>query len=227
MLQRSPTYFVSRPDEDSIALFLKRFLPKSLVYALIRFKNVYLQQSLFKRVRAFPDRSKKFLIDQVKKELPDFDVDKHFTPRYNPWEQRMCLIPNSDFFEAIKNKTATVVTDHIESFEEKGIKLKSGDFLDADIIVTATGLVLQNFGGVTISINNNPVNVSETMTYKSLMYSDIPNFVNSFGYINASWTLKADLTSVYLCRLIKHMDKNEYSSACPRKPLDVLSLIHI
>ena len=117
----------------------------------------------------------------------------------------MCLIPNSDFFEAIKNKTATVVTDHIESFEEKGIKLKSGDFLDADIIVTATGLVLQNFGGVTISINNNPVNVSETMTYKSLMYSDIPNFVNSFGYINA--LDQKHLTSVYLCRLIKHMDK--------------------
>ena len=166
-----------------------------------------MQQYLFKRVRAFPDRSKKFLIDQVKKELPDFDVDKHFTPSYNPWEQRMCLIPNSDFFEAIKNKSATVVTDHIESFEEKGIKLKSGDFLDADIIVTATGLVLPYFGGVTISINKSPVNVSETMTYKSLMYSDIPNFVNSFGYINASWTLKADLTSVYLCRLIKHMDK--------------------
>ena len=134
MLQRSPTYFVSRPDEDSVALFLKKFLPKSLVYALIRFKNVYIQQSLFKRVRAFPDRSKKFLIDQVKKELPDFDVDKHFTPSYNPWEQRMCLIPNSDFFNAIKDKSATVVTDHIEAFEENGIKLKSGDFLEADII---------------------------------------------------------------------------------------------
>ncbi len=221
MLQRSPTYFVSRPDEDRIALFLKKFLPKSFVYALIRFKNVYIQQSIFKRVRAFPIKSKKFLIDQVKKELPDFDVDKHFTPSYNPWEQRMCLVPNSDFFNAIKDKSATVVTDHIESFEEKGIKLKSGEFLDADIIVTATGLVLQNFGGVTISVNNNPVNVSKTMTYKSLMYSDIPNFVNSFGYINASWTLKADLTSTYLCRLIKHMDKNEYLSACPRKPLDV------
>ena len=221
MLQRSPTYFVSRPDEDRVALFLKKFLPKSLVYALIRFKNVYIQQSLFKRVRAFPDRSKKFLIDQVKKELPDFDVDKHFTPSYNPWEQRMCLIPNSDFFNAIKDKSATVVTDHIEAFEENGIKLKSGDFLEADIIVTATGLVLQNFGGVNISVNNNPVNVSETMTYKSLMYSDIPNFVNSFGYINASWTLKADLTSTYLCRLIKHMDQNNYLSACPKKPLDV------
>ena len=221
MLQRSPTYYVSRPDEDKVALFLQKFLPKGFVYKLIRFRNVYLQQLLFKRVRAFPKKAKKFLIDEVRKELPDFDVDKHFVPNYNPWEQRLCLVPNSDLFESIKNKSATVVTDHIEKFEENGVRVKSGELIEADIIVTATGLVLQNFGGIDISVNNKLVNVSDTMTYKSLMYSYIPNFVNSFGYINASWTLKADLTSTFICRLINFMDKNGFNAACPKKPENV------
>ena len=122
-------------------MFLLNFLPKRFVYKLIRFRNVYLQQLLFKRVRAFPKKAKKFLIDEVRKELPDFDVDKHFVPNYNPWEQRLCLVPNSDLFESIKNKSATVVTDHIEKFEENGVRVKSGELIEADIIVTATGLV--------------------------------------------------------------------------------------
>jgi cation diffusion facilitator CzcD-associated flavoprotein CzcO len=164
---------------------------------------------------------KKVLLDMVRKELPEEIVDKHFTPSYNPWEQRLCLIPNSDFFEAIKDKSASVVTDHIECIEPTGIKLKSGDSLPADIIISATGLILESFGGVKMSIDNKPIEASETLTYKSLMFSNIPNLVNCFGYINASWTLKADLTSEYVCRLLKYMDKNDYEVVCPVEPLNI------
>ena len=145
----------------------------------------------------------------------------HFTPSYNPWEQRMCLVPNSDLFEAIRQNDVSIVTDHIEKFTKEGIELKSGEVLKTDIIITATGIVLENFGGIEVKVDDSLVKVSDTMTYKSMMYSGIPNFVNSFGYINASWTLKADITSEYVCRLLKHMDKNNFKKCCPEIPSDV------
>ena len=221
MLQRSPTYFVSRPDEDLLANRLRKIIPSRIAYLIIRLRNVLLQQMIFKRARAFPERAKKVLLDMVKKELPEDLVDKHFTPSYNPWEQRLCLIPNSDFFEAIKDETASVVTDHIDCIESSGIKLKSGDFLPADIIISATGLILESFGGIKMSIDNQSIEASDTLTYKSLMFSRIPNLVSCFGYINASWTLKADLTSEYVCRLLKYMKKNDYQVVCPQEPLEL------
>ena len=221
MLQRSPTYFVSRPDEDLLANRLRKIIPSRIAYLIIRLRNVLLQQMIFKRARAFPERAKKALLDMVKKELPEDLVNKHFTPSYNPWEQRLCLIPNSDFFEAIKDETASVVTDHIDCIESSGIKLKSGDFLPADIIISATGLILESFGGIKMSIDNQSIEASDTLTYKSLMFSRIPNLVSCFGYINASWTLKADLTSEYVCRLLKYMKKNDYQVVCPQEPLEL------
>ena len=221
MLQRSPTYFVSAPDEDYLANNLRRFIPDRLAYFLIRIRNISWQRFFFKRARAYPEQVKERILNMVKEELPEDIVNEHFTPSYNPWDQRICLIPNSDFFESIKAKTSSVVTDHIEKFEEKGIRLKSGKFLPADLIVTATGLILESFGGVKMSVDDKPIEASDTYTYRSLMYSGIPNLVSCFGYINASWTLKADLTSEYVCRLIKHMKKNDFEVVCPKFEVDI------
>ena len=186
MLQRSPTYYASAPDEDAMALFLNKFLPRRFVYSIIRLRNVLFQQWLYKRARNRPEKVKEFLLDRVKEELPNYNIQKHFTPSYNPWEQRMCLVPNSDLFEAIRQNDVSIVTDHIEKFTKDGIELKSGEVLKTDIIITATGIVLENFGGIEVKVDDSMVKVSDTMTYKSMMYSGIPNFVNSFGYINAS-----------------------------------------
>ncbi len=157
----------------------------------------------------------------VRKELgPDYDVKTHFTPRYNPWDQRVCLVPDSDLFQSIKSGKSSVVTDHIETFTPNGLKLKSGKELDADIIVTATGLQLELLGGLQVSIDGVPKNMSKTMSYKGMMYSDVPNLASAFGYTNASWTLKCDLTCEYVCRLLNHMDKNGYAAlhAAPERP---------
>ena len=186
-----------------------------------RLRNVFFQQLLYRICRSYPKYVKRKLIDGVKERLPNHDISKHFTPRYYPWEQRMCLIPNGDLFESIRDNRASVVTDHIDKFTSKGIKLKSGQNIEADVVVTATGLNLQSFGGVKVHIDGKLVEPSETMTYKSMMFSGIPNFVNSFGYINASWTLKADLTCEYACRLINYLDQNNYSHCVPRVPVDV------
>ena len=221
MLQRSPTYYASAPDEDAMALFLNKFLPRRFVYSIIRLRNVLFQQWLYKRARNRPEKVKEFLLDRVKEELPNYNIQKHFTPSYNPWEQRMCLVPNSDLFEAIRQDDVSIVTDHIEKFTKEGIELKSGEVLKTDVIITATGIVLENFGGIEVKVDNSKIDVSDTMTYKSMMYSGIPNFVNSFGYINASWTLKADITSEYVCRLIKHMEKKNVKKCCPEIPADV------
>ena len=221
MLQRSPTYYFPSPDEDRFANFLKKLLPSQMSYTLIRLRNVFFQQLLYRICRSYPKYVKRKLIDGVKKLLPNHDISKNFTPRYYPWEQRMCLIPNGDLFESIRENRASVVTDHIDRFTSKGITLKSGQNIEADVVVTATGLNLQSFGGVQVHIDGKLVEPSETMTYKSMMFSGIPNFVNSFGYINASWTLKADLTCEYACRLINYLDKNNYSYCVPRVPVDV------
>ncbi len=217
MLQRSPTYVVSRPDRDMIANALRKVLPETWAYAITRWKNVALQQFLYRRTRTAPAKVKQKLLDMVRKELgPDYDVETHFTPRYNPWDQRLCLVPNSDLFVAIRSGKASVVTDRIERFTETGIALASGRHLDADIIVTATGLNLVVLGEMRFVVDGAAVDFAQTWTYKGMMYSDVPNLVCTFGYINASWTLRADLTAEYVCRLLNHMDAHGARRVTPR-----------
>lgn len=207
MLQRSPTYVVSRPEKDVIANTLRKFLPETWAYAITRWKNVRFQQFIYRRSRSRPEQLKQKLLHMVRKELgEDYDVETHFTPRYNPWDQRLCLVPNADLFKAIKSGKLDMVTDHIERFTENGVLLKSGRELEVDIIVTATGLNMEVLGGVQFSINNEQMDLADTWSYKGLMYSGVPNLMFTFGYINASWTLRADLTAEFVCRLIQHMD---------------------
>ena len=217
MLQRSPTYVVSRPDRDVIANALRKVLPDTWAYAITRWKNVGLQQLLYRRTRTHPEQVKKKLLDMVRKELgPDYDVETHFTPSYNPWDQRLCLVPNSDLFAAIRSGKASVVTDRIERFTEKGILLGSGRELEADIIVTATGLTLVVLGEMEFAVDGAPVDFAQTWTYKGMMYSGVPNLVSTFGYINASWTLRADLTAEWVCRVLRHMDETGTQRVTPR-----------
>jgi cation diffusion facilitator CzcD-associated flavoprotein CzcO len=217
MLQRSPTYVVSRPDKDGIANFLRKYLPDMLAYRLTRFKNTSLQHIMYQRTRVKPDKVKKLLLDQVRKELgPDYDVEKHFTPSYNPWDQRLCLIPNGDLYAAINSGKASVVTDQIDRITKRGIRLASGEELDADIIVVATGLNMKVLGGAQFNVDGEPVRFPETFTYKGMMYSEVPNLVQTFGYINASWTLRADLTAEYTCRLLNRMDELGMQQVTPR-----------
>ena len=217
MLQRSPTYFLSAPDEDPVGNFLRKFISSKLTYKLVRWKNIRFQWWFFQKCRKFPKKVKEFLINQVREALgPNYDIDTHFTPKYNPWDQRLCLVPNGDFFNAINAGKASVITDHIDRFTKKGIKLKSGGEVEADLIVTATGLNLEVCNGIKLEVDNNEVDISKTMTYKGMMFSDVPNLVATFGYTNASWTLRADLTSEYVCRLLNFMDKKGYANCCPR-----------
>ncbi len=206
MVQRSPTYVVSRPAKDGIANMLRRFLPEKMAYAATRFKNVQLGRFFYHRTRTRPKEVKKALIDMVRDQLgPDYDVDKHFTPSYDPWDQRLCLVPDADLFEVIKAGKAEVITDHIDCFTPQGLKLSSGEELEADIIVTATGLNLIVLSGVAFSVDGQAVNFPDTFTYKGMMFSGVPNLVQTFGYINASWTLRADLTSEYVCRVVNQL----------------------
>lgn len=217
MLQRSPTYIASRPQQDGLANGLRRFLPNWLAYKIVRTKNVLLTMLFFSLSKKYPTRMKKWLIDLVEKELgPDFDVKTHFTPRYNPWDQRLCAVPDADLFESLKQKKASVVTDHIDHFTETGIKLKSGKELQADIIVPATGLKLQSLGGMAVVVDGEEVEISKTTNYKGFTLSNVPNFAWTVGYTNASWTLKADLTSNYVCRLLNHMEKHGHKVCVPR-----------
>jgi len=220
MIQRSPTYIVSYPSEYKILHLLNYISPK-LAHKIIRLTNILRQRRIFKRARRSPKLVKDYILGLVRKELPDFDIEKHFTPSYNPWEQRLCLAPDGDFFESIKKNKVSVETEIIDSFSEKGVQLNSGKLIEADIIVTATGIKLQNFGGIRIFVDGNEVDVSKSFIYKSMMYTQIPNFINTFGYINASWTLKADLTSKYACRLINFMDDNNYAKCLPEAPEDL------
>jgi monooxygenase len=217
MLQRSPTYVVSAPDTDAFANRLRKLLPEKVAYDLTRRKNVAFQQFVYKRTRTSPDKVKAKLLGMVRKELgPDYDVDKHFTPSYNPWDQRLCLVPNSDLFKAITSGKASVVTDHIDTWTETGIMLASGEHLQADIIVTATGLNLVTLGEMDFVVDGEPVDFSKTWTYKGFAYSDVPNLASTFGYINASWTLRADLISEYVCRLLNHMKVTGTVQCTPR-----------
>ncbi len=217
MLQRSPTYMVSRPDQDAIANRLRKVLPDKVAYDITRYKNITLQQFMYKRVRDKPEESSKRLVDMVREQLPtDYDVDTHFTPTYNPWDQRLCLVPNGDMFEAISSGSAEVVTGAIRGFTEEGVELESGEVLEADIIVTATGLKLVTLGEMDIVVDGEPVDISQTWSYKGFAYSDVPNLASSFGYINASWTLRADLICEYVCRLLNHMDETGTTQCTPR-----------
>ena len=206
MLQRSPTYVVSRPDEDRLAQRLRRVLPERLAYRIIRAKNTWFQQLVYRRTRTNPDSIRGKLLDGVRAGLgPDYDIDTHFSPSYNPWDQRLCLIPNGDLFTAIRSGQASVVTDRIRCFDSTGIQLESGQHLDADIIVTATGLQLVTLGEMEFSVDGEPIDFARTWTYKGLAYSGVPNLISTFGYISASWTLRADLVSQFACRVLNHL----------------------
>ncbi|MPZ35360.1 MAG: NAD(P)-binding protein [Rhodospirillales bacterium] len=217
MLQRSPTYVVARPAEDPFANRMRRRLPLKLAYAMTRWKNVLLGMYFYQLCKRRPERAKELILKGVRYLLgPDYDVQKHFTPRYNPWDQRLCLVPDADLFRAIRRKQVSVVTDQIETFTETGIELKSGAELPADLIVTATGLVLVPLGKARLSVDGRPVDPSRSFIYKGMMYSDVPNLASVFGYTNASWTLKADLVCEYVCRLLGHMERNGYRQCMPR-----------
>jgi cation diffusion facilitator CzcD-associated flavoprotein CzcO len=216
MLQRSPTYIVAMPDVDAIASAFQRWLPARLAYSLTRWKNVVLGMLLFQFCKRAPERAKRLFIGGVRQALgASVDVTRHFTPKYGPWDQRLCLVPNGDLFAAIRAGRASVVTDQIETFTEAGIRLASGTELPADLIVSATGLNLKFLGGMQLSVDGKRVDPAQGMTYRGMMLSGLPNLAWSFGYTNASWTLKCDLTCEYVCRLLNYMEKHGHQVCRP------------
>jgi monooxygenase len=217
MLQRSPSYILSLPAEDPIAKVVRRVLPEKLAYAVVRWKNVLITMLVFQLSRRRPKVVKSMLRKGLEKQLPPgYDIDTHFKPRYNPWDQRMCLVPDGDLLEAISDGRASVVTDQIDTFTERGLRLASGAELDADLIITATGLNLLALGDMQVTVDGREVDVSETMSYKGMMLSGVPNMAMTFGYTNASWTLKCDLTCGYVCRLLNYMDAHGYEQCVPQ-----------
>ncbi|WP_433655621.1 flavin-containing monooxygenase [Nocardia sp. CA-128927] len=216
MLQRSPSYIVSRPARDKIAMRVRRYLPPRAAYAVVRAKNVAFSTTMYELSQRYPAWMRERIRGLQQRWLPpDYDIDTHFTPSYNPWDQRLCLAPNNDFFRAIRKGKLDIVTDRIETFTETGLRLASGATLDADIIVTATGLNLLAFGGMDLVVDGRTVTLSDSMAYKAMMLSDVPNFAYTIGYTNASWTLKADLVSEYVVRLLRHMDARGYVRCTP------------
>lgn len=219
MLQRSPTYIVALPAKDPIADALRRRLPAKVAYPIVRWKNVLLAMAMFQISRRAPRFMKRLIRKGVEKQLPaGYDVDTHFTPRYDPWDQRVCLVPDADLFKAIGSGDASIVTDGIETFTEAGLRLTSGAELEADIVITATGLNLQLLGGMGVAVDGRDVDMSETVGYKGMMFSGVPNAAVTLGYTNASWTLKGDLCAQYVCRLLNHMDEHGYRTVTPRAP---------
>ncbi len=216
MLQRSPSWFFNLPERSNLAAGLSKIMPKSLAFRIVRWYRIVFQQIMYKLIRARPEKTGERLLDLVREQLPaGYDVEKHFHPRYNPWDQRLCVVPDGDLFEAISKGKASVETDEIETFTEDGIRLKSGKTLNADIIITATGLTLEAMGGASASVDGRKINLGETFAYRGLACSGMPNIAFVFGYTNSSWTLRADLISHYVCRLINYMDKNGYDIATP------------
>jgi monooxygenase len=219
MLHRSPSYIVSLPARDPVADRLKGVLPAKVLYPLVRWKNVMRTQLSFALSRRWPNAMKWLIRMGLQKHLPpEYELDRHFSPRYNPWDQRICLVPDGDLLEAVCSGDASIVTDGIETFTESGIRLASGEQLEADVIVTATGLNLLPIGGLSLAVDGEQVQLSETVGYKGMMFSGIPNFAVALGYTNASWTLKCDLVSHYVCRLLNHMDARGYSHCTPKAP---------
>jgi cation diffusion facilitator CzcD-associated flavoprotein CzcO len=224
MLQRSPSYVVSLPAQDAIANALRRLVPVKWAYSIVRWKNVMLTMASFQLSRRRPELMKKLIRRGIERQLPaGYDIDTHFTPRYNPWDQRLCLVPNGDLFKAIGSGRASVVTDEIDTFTETGIRLRSGDELTADVIVTATGLNLIALGGMAIDLDGEDVELPRAISYKGMMLSDVPNLAMALGYTNASWTLKCDLTCEYVCKLLAHMDAHSYRQCTPRNRDPTLS----
>jgi len=217
MLQRSPTYIVSAPATDAIADWLRERLPEESAYALTRWKNVAFGMAFYAFCRKYPEQAKAFLLKQVQRQLPGQNVEVDFTPSYKPWDQRLCLVPNGDLFRAIRKGRASVVTDQIERFTESGLRLRSGKELPADLVVTATGLKLKFLGGLSLTVDGKRVEPNQEMTYKGMMLSEVPNLAFALGYTNASWTLKCDLTSEYVCRLLRHMDAKGFKQCRARQ----------
>jgi monooxygenase len=221
MLQRSPSYIVSLPARDALARVANRLLPSSIAHAIVRWKNVLKQMIFYTIMRAYPDFAKRRIKEMIRKELgPSYDVDTHFTPRYKPWDQRLCLVPNNDLFAAIREGRASVVTGEIDRFTPDGITLTSGEHLSADIVVAATGLNVKLFGGMQLAVDGTPLELRDAVAYKGMMFCGVPNFALALGYTNASWTLKCELTSLYVCRLIAYMDRRGYAYCSPSAPDD-------
>tara|TARA_B100000963_G_C22484642_1_gene606326 strand:- start:161 stop:994 length:834 start_codon:yes stop_codon:yes gene_type:complete len=216
MLQRSPSYVGAFPNKDKYAKFLKDCFPKKIAHKLIRFKNIFVQILFFNACKIWPSYMKKLLLRAAQKKLGNFPAKPHFEPSYNPWDQRFCVAPDGDLFKVIREGKAKIITDKITSFNKKGLKLGSGKSLEADIVISATGLKLLAFGGAKISIDNISYNPSDALTYKGLMLSELPNCIFFAGYTNASWTLKSDLTSEYASRLFNLMDKNKFQYFMPK-----------
>jgi monooxygenase len=211
VVQRSPTYIVSQPAKDGLAESLRRRLPDTVVNSIVRWKNVLATSLVYQLCRRYPERMKRILRNYQQRWLPaDFDIDTHFAPRYDPWDERLCVAPNGDFFRAIRKGGLSIATGVIETFTPDGITLASGQQVPADIIITATGLNLQAFGGMDIVVDGETVELPDTMAYKGVMLSGLPNFAYVIGYTNASWTLKADLASEFVCRLLAHMNAKGY-----------------
>jgi monooxygenase len=220
MLQRSPTYILSLPSYDKISAVLGTFLPKSLVFRMARRRNIFLTRLIYKAARRWPDKVRAFLISGAQKRLgPDADM-RHFTPDYQPWDQRLCVVPNGDLFDTIRSGKASVVTGDIETFTEHGVRLHAGETLEADIIVTATGLDMQTLGGMKLRVDGQPRVMGELVTYKGVLLQDTPNFACIFGYTNAPWTLKADLAAKYVCRLLAYLQAQGAEVVTPRAPAD-------
>jgi monooxygenase len=218
MLQRSPTYILSIPSVDPIANALRRLLGARAAYPIARWKNVALATLIYQASQRWPRAMRSLFRRALMRSLPEgYDVDTHFKPRYGPWDQRLCLVPDGDLFKVLRSGDASIVTDTIETFTKSGIRLTSGQELDADIIITATGLSVLPFGGIDFEVDGQPVDLADTMSYKALMLSDLPNFIFTIGYTNASWTLKADLVADYVCRLLAHMDQHGHRIVVPHR----------
>ena len=215
MLQRSPTYIVPVPSKDKLAIKLRKFLPESFVYTIIRSRNIMLTMAFYNYCKRFPQKAREFIFNFNKKILPkDFDMS-HFTPKYNPWDERLCAVPGGDLYKAIYKGKADVVTDHIDRFVDNGILLKSGKTLEADIVIPATGLKVVVLGKINVTMDGQPFDVTDKMSYRGVMFEGVPNAAMVFGYTNSSWTLKADLIADYFCRLVQHMDKKGYDEVVP------------
>lgn len=212
MLQRSPTYMINLPNNDVVANILKAILPANAAHSLIRGKNILLSIAYYKACRRWPNTMRKLILNYIKKYLGDKYDERHFSPHYNPWDQRLCVVPDNDFFNALKRDNAAICTDTIKEFTETGIRLKSGEHLDADIIITATGLVIRLFGGAKMLIDGKVLNTADTHLYRGAMLSGVPNFVIAVGYTNAPWTLKVDLVSHFVTRLLNHMEARNYKT---------------
>lgn len=222
MLQRSPTYIAAFPTQDGFANFTRKILPGQTAYMLTRMKNIVRFMLVYWLSRTFPDFVKNGVMKEARKALgEDYPVEKHFAPSYKPWDQRFCVAPDGDFFEAIKSGKASVATDHIETITESGIRLKSGEEIEADIIVSATGLVMQVAGGAKIEVDGEPYVPSQSLVYRGMMLSGVPNLTYNFGYTNAPWTLKIDLTNERTCKLLSYMKKHGHDFCVPTPPEDL------